>query len=302
VVYLATSKVIKKTTDIEQLSILFFALSLIVSTYAIIQVFGFDFKEWQGVLNMDGYVRPISLLGHPNFMAGYLAMTLPFAIWLYRKAWYWEVRAIYLLGICTSLVAIFYSQSRGMWISTIAGISIYYAITGVSKATVLRMAAIGLIVIATPLALSSKFRATVMDRVVHVINPGTARLEYPKAAFRIWKSYPWFGSGTDTFETAFQHERTPYYWEIERAGSPHRAHNDFMNTLATQGAIGAICALLLSLAVLSKVKKVISPQMAPAIAAIGVFYVEGISSFVVTSTGVMFVVCLALLRVERKCE
>lgn len=299
VVYVAALQTIKKISDIEVVAWLFVALSNILSIYAILQVFGVDFKDWQGVLNMDGYVRPMSLLGHPNFLANYLAMTLPFFLWLYSKSKYWDIKAFLFLGMLSSLAAIFYSQSRGMWIAAVAGVTVYYAISGVTKTQVLRILATLSLVIASTTLISKDFRNTVMDRVHHLFTPGTARIEYPLAALRIWAKYPVFGSGTDTFETAFQHERTAHYWDIERAGSPHRAHNDFLNVLATQGAFGALILLFLTWAIIAKARIVASKDMAAPIAAICVFYVAGLSGFVVISTGVLFMVTLSMLSIER---
>ncbi len=60
---------------------LLFALlaGLLSSLYAVVQHFGFDFIPW----NPESVIvsREFAALGNPNFLAAYLAMVIPFALW-----------------------------------------------------------------------------------------------------------------------------------------------------------------------------------------------------------------------------
>jgi hypothetical protein len=58
---------------------------LLSSLYAVVQHFGFDFIPW----NPESVIasREFAALGNPNFLAAYLAMVIPFALWfLIRNA------------------------------------------------------------------------------------------------------------------------------------------------------------------------------------------------------------------------
>lgn len=266
------------------------ACGLFVAAYGIVQTLGFDFQQWNGALSADGFTRPLSFLGHPNFMAGYLAMVLPFGIARIRVA---PVR--YSLLSASFIACILFSQSRGMLLAAGVGVWVFFLR---SKRKTKRLGRAFLLAVAlscAALTVSPEFRATLSKRYRHMFLPGIARLEYPAAAIRIWKRYPWFGIGTDAFETGFQHVRSELYWKVEPNGSPHKAHNDLLNTLATQGIVGFLCALLFSWVALQRAlvsRSIYAPQACAAIAA---FYVEGLTSFAIVSTTCLFVFCVWLL-------
>jgi O-antigen ligase len=296
VFYLAALRAVKSRRDAEHAVTVILFTAFLVAGYAVLQAFGVDYKQWYGTLVDHGYFRPMSTLGHPNFMAGYLAMVLPFGLWWCEKAKNRYGRVFVGALILVSTCAVIFSQSRGMWLAALVGVATYAKLAGLRK----RWAAIALMAATICAVAIPTFRATVTDRLEHLFDLGLARSEYPTAAVRIWKRNPVFGSGTDTFEIAFQRQRTPAYWQFEPRGSPHKAHNDFLNTLATQGIVGAIAALLVTVAALTRVLGSVSPLKAPATAAIAAWYVEGLSSFTVAATGCMFLLCLALLLLPQE--
>lgn len=266
-----------------------------VAGYALFQVTGHDFMTWYGTLQAEGYTRPPSTLGHPNFVAGYLAMVLPFVFYRFDVGTRLERVAMAALSVAM-LAVIFFCQSRGMWVATFAAVVTYVIYTKVSKNHLVAyaLATSGALLVVTLIA-PPGFKASAADRLENLFKPGPARLEYPKAAVRIWRKYPVFGAGTDAFETAFQHERTPFYWQIERGGSPHRAHNDFLNVLATQGALGALIWLAIGLCAYFRLVASQRAIKAPVAAALVAFYVAGLTSFSVVATGTLFIFCLAIL-------
>jgi O-antigen ligase len=257
----------------------------IVAGYAILQTIGVDFKQWYKTVQLNQYTRPQSLLGHPNFMAGYLAMALPFAVdRLNRQARYAPL-------VLVMTAAIFASQSRGMWIAMVISMVVYTVKrrrnTSYFVATCLLVGMIGGPFIIPHAAQEAK------DRLSNIVSPGPSRLEYWDAATRIWKRYPFFGSGTDTYELAFQHQRTPHYWSIEAHGSPHRAHNDFLNELATKGIFGAAAFLFLAIVAVGLAWR--TPHAAAG-AAVVAYYIEGLSSFTVSGTAILLLLSLVILN------
>lgn len=303
VFYLAASERLTDQSDAKEMIDIILGSSAIVAIYAIAQILGYDFKQWNGTLSEAGYTRPISFLGHPNFVANYLGMTLPFALWRMN-----DLRPIWKKLLCAvlalaSITGIWFSLSRGMIIASAVGLFVYFIHSKTDYKQVISFLLILIAIISVSFLAFPVFRGTALIRMGALVSPGSARIEYPKAAIRIWKRSPWIGIGTDAFEIGFQNQRTPYYWGVERGGSPHRAHNDFLNTLATQGIFGALAATLLTLTLFFRIRKSRSPFVAPATAAIVVFYVAGLTSFAVVATGVLFLLCASLLQIEeRKCE
>lgn len=264
-----------------------------VSIYSIAQAMGFDFMAWNGTIKEGTFVRPPSSLGHPNFMAAYLAMVLPFS--LQRIKGYGFKVGLYVTCSALMVVSIILSQSRGMWLASISSLSMYLFLTNAQLRSIV-CGILGIVGLSAIVFFAfPQFRYGAEYRSKLIFTPSEPRLFYPTAAISIWKKYPLLGSGLDTFETAFQHERTDRYWEIERAGSPTRAHCEILNILATQGILGAGLVLLFSWLIFWRLFKY--PNTDPAIAsAITAFYVGNISGFTVISTGVLFVVCIGLLK------
>lgn len=272
------------------------ASAFLVSVYAIAQVLGYDFKSWFGVLYEYGYLRPMSTLGHPNFMAAYVAMILPFVLWSFDQAKTKGEKGAYaFIGFCLSLSLLF-SQSRGMWWAALFGVLIYYLMVKASMRRFLTLLVSIITLLGCCAVLSKPFRQGAFERLTLVTSIGIDRKEYYKGAYRIWRSHPLLGSGLDTYELAFQHQRTQQYWDIQANGSPHRAHNEFLNILATQGLLGAFIGFLFTLVLIRSVQNSISTFLAPTTASLVVFYIQELSSFHVIATGTLFIVCLILLK------
>lgn len=269
----------------------------IVSGYAISQVLGYDFKTWYGGLSEHGYMRPMSTLGHPNFMAAYLSMVLPFTLWRFDQG----VRFERVLMACSCLAlsfAIIFSQSRGMWWATLSGVICYFIASHAPLKRYLSFIAMCCTILIVSMLASKASYQGLTERALLSTSIGKDRIEYLKGAARIFKHYPFLGSGTDTYELAFQHQRTKEYWDLQANGSPHRAHNEYLNILATQGLLGALCFLILTLGVFVRARLSQSPFKAPAIAAIVAFYIQEISSFHVLATCIVIITCLFLLKSE----
>lgn len=295
-VYLAAAQVFRREKAITQAIDIVLACSAVVALYAIAQVLGFDFKQWNGVLTTDGYTRPMSTLGHPNFMAAYLAMTIPFALYQSERSKY---PIIPFLIVILSVVAIFLSLSRGMIIAAACSVAVYYYLRSANSANLVKLGLAVTAVVAISLVASPVFRNTAVGRLSNLfLDP--PRKEYFSGAIRIWKRYPWFGVGTNTYELGFQHQRSQRYWRMQPAGSPHFAHNDGLTILANQGIFGALAALLLTFAAAGRIVLSRSAFRAPAVAAIASFYVAGMTSSMVVATGMIFVICLGILRNEKE--
>lgn len=294
--YLAACQYLTTYIDKLRASRIVIITSFVVSCYAIVQVLGYDFKQWFGTLNEHGYMRPMSTLGHPNFMAAYLSMTLPFCLERFDLSEL-KIERIFsaIVGI-VSLITIFFSQSRGMWWATLGAIFCYQYLSKRSFKKIYAMVIVLFIITGIATSTSKTFREEFGYRLKAIGNLGVARIEYLKGAIRIWKRYPLLGAGSDNFELAFQHQRTQQYWIVERGGSPHRAHNEFLNILATQGIVGAVSVIFLTISVFSLLYYSQAPMVSASIVA---FYIQELSSFHCVATMVLLMLCLSFIRMKK---
>jgi tetratricopeptide (TPR) repeat protein len=69
------------------------------------------------------------------------------------------------------------------------------------------------------------------------------RVELWRAGLRMFRDHPLMGAGLDAFIAAFPPYRTATLTQIEWGGTPAKAHNDAVQILATQGALGGLAAL-----------------------------------------------------------
>lgn len=272
--------------------------SLFVSIYSIVQWFGVDFKQWEGGLYEHGLLRPPGTFGQPNLTSAYLACVFPFIMWRMTIGPKIE-KIVAVLAAMSSFTAIVLSQSRGMWWALLVGVLVYFLKRGVSwKRIVMHSTWVFAIVIGVVIGLKTPVQGF-KDRLRLSFSLENARVEYLRGAFRIALDNPWLGSGPDTFEIAYDNQRSPYYWSIEGGGSPHRAHNEFLNVLATQGAVGSILFLTLCLMALGLIlsKDCLLSAAAGSIAA---FYVQELSLFHTSATMLVFLVSLVLIAPERE--
>lgn len=73
-----------------------------------------------------------------------------------------------------------------------------------------------------------------------------------KGAFDVWKRYPLFGSGVETFAYSYYKDRPQEHnnnseWDFLY----NRAHNEYLNALATTGLVGFFALIVLNISVLS---------------------------------------------------
>lgn len=281
--------------------------SAIVAIYAIFQATGHDFKNWFDVTMDHDFFRPQSTLGHPNAMAAFLACTLPFTIHLstlkpdFKRLYLPTYLYKGIILLCVS--AIIFSASRGMWWAAILSQAWVYrkSMTRVRFKPLLKKASIvGAITLVT-IASSSNLRRILPERIKLMHSVGTPRIEYLKAAFRIFKKYPILGAGTDNFRLAFERTRTKKYWSIEYNMAPHRAHNEYLNVLATQGIIGFIAICIFIGAILITMKN--STNLVfyiPSVASLIAFAVQEISSFHCIATMLTLIIALVSLQFNPK--
>lgn len=206
---------------------------LIVTLYGIAEHFGIDKHIWvQDVVN-----RVFSTLGQPNWLAAYLVMLIPLTLTRRR---YWWLLPLFLLTL-------YFTKSRSGFISGGAMILVY------CFARFRRLAPLWILLAAGGLIFGYRFvsRELAPGPAGPAISQGGSassaiRQVVWQGAIDIWKHYPVFGSGVETFAYSYYNFRPADHnllseWDYLY----NKAHNEFLNFLATTGALGLGSYLLL---------------------------------------------------------
>ena len=193
-----------------------------------------------------GSFRPINSYGsrvggtfiNPNHLAGFLEMIVPAALSLVvagRLGHALKVVLAYLAGLM--LIAVALTFSRGGFVAV--AISLLTLLLLLVSRRNYRLPAILLLVV---LGCGACYFGTHSRDLDHRIkqalgNSGSqdARIYIWQGARRMWLDHPWFGVGPGHFDDRFRQYRPEW---VQRR--PQYAHNDYLNTLAEWGTIGAL--------------------------------------------------------------
>lgn len=290
------------------------AASILVAGWGILERLGIDASYWE----QDVQARVFSTLGQPNWLAAYLAMLIPWAISFYLKAKYgWTTFGMF--GLVLLLYTCFiFTFSRGGNYGLAAGLAIYTLIISWQglkqywkKLTSLGSAmAIVTILFATPLA--TQYFGTSSPRIVENLEAGNEtgniRLIVWQGAWQSFLDKPFTGHGLETFGEVFYKFRPI---EMNETGEWdflfNRAHNEYLNYLATTGLLGTGAYLLLLAAFYWQTGKFLrrerqSPYflaIAAAVASMTAYLIQNIFGFTVVPLALLFVLNLASLGLGR---
>jgi O-antigen ligase/tetratricopeptide (TPR) repeat protein len=272
----------------------------VASAYALVQWTGHDPLKWQALTTYSGRVRPIGTLGHPTHLGAYLAMVLPVAAELARRAVMsrrWAVASLLGLLIVAAGLVLVLTYSRAAWLATTAAFLLLFVawwhaghrrLVGIIGGAILLSGAMGLSLLA-------------QERMRHLLD-GSGRYQIWTAAWHIFQDRPIQGCGTDAFRLSFGSHRPLDYWDEEGHATPSRAHNEVLHVLATQGTIGGVALLVVVVGVIGagvRAWRRAGPADRPFVAAVAAgvvaFLVSGLFGFTVAATGTLFVVFAAML-------
>lgn len=244
---------------------------ILVSLYGILEHFGIDKDIWvQDVQN-----RVFSTLGQPNWLAAWLIVLIPtsWAIALISKER--DQKSEYIWWLIASIIfflTFLFTKSRsgalGFVTTTAIFIFGFLSIRAKSQKTRFKIqtSLIGIIAvfILLGLTINTPWRPQIFSKLfanstpteqVTVTGPaletmgtesGEIRKIVWKGALEIWKHYPIIGSGVETFAYSYYGFRPPEHnlvseWDFLY----NKAHNEYLNYLATTGSLGLIGYLLI---------------------------------------------------------
>lgn len=225
----------------------------LVAFYAIAQHFGIDKHLWV----QDVQTRVFSTLGQPNWLAAFILTLLPLTIALSITS----KSTIYHLLFTIYYLTLLYTKSRsGLLGFAVAYLTFWFLVfikdSPFPKRRVLfRFFLVSCILLFITffdgLRWLPRYELPATSQIGTQLESGGSesgdiRRIVWKGALKIWRHYPLFGSGVETFAYSYYNFRSPEHnlvseWDFLY----NKAHNEYLNFLATTGIVGLGAYLLL---------------------------------------------------------
>ena len=228
----------------------------LIATFGIAEHFGIDKSVWV----QDVQARVFSTLGQPNWLAAYLCILLPFAVDKTLKS-----KKFSLVISNLSLVIIFYTcllftKSKTGIIAAILSLGFYFVFSffqkNISKKFLIinySLLTILSLLISNPLKdflvpPPSRGNAPEGQGGLNITPSEDIRKIVWQGTYQLWQQFPVFGTGPETFAYS-------YYWTRPASHNLtsewdflyNKAHNEYLNYLATTGAFGFLSYIVLIL-------------------------------------------------------
>jgi len=215
-------------------------LAMAIAMYAVVQFLSNSEHVWHLVRPVAYRKRGSGTFICPNHLAGYLEMILPLGL-VYTLTGRFNVVAKVLLCYASLLIftGIAVSVSRGGWAVTAFTLVVMFVWLmrqrGYRLQGLLLLAA--LVTIAVVFFVKAELSENRKERLTVVAQTDDMRYKLWPAAIEMWKDNFWFGAGPAHFEYRFQQYRSR---DPDLQVRADQAHNDYLNTLADWGLVGAL--------------------------------------------------------------
>ncbi|MFH1535806.1 MAG: O-antigen ligase family protein [Patescibacteria group bacterium] len=244
------------------------ASGLIISIWAILEHFGVSFScvILRGEFNASCWIQDVrarvfATLGQPNWLAVYLAMLIFPALYFYLTATKKLTLYTFYFILSTFYLAFTFTYSRGPTLGLLGGMVVFVGAWMLRNKDIRKVSIILLSFFVinllfgsalTSFRLVSKFAAPVRPSLNLTATPpsgtqlenggtesGQIRLIVWKGALQIFKHYPIFGSGLETFAYSYyQYRPAEHNLTSEWDFLYNKAHNEYLNYLSTTGIVG----------------------------------------------------------------
>ena len=251
------SQVIRHQIEWRRILSFFVIIGTLIATIGIGQHF---FTIWPGLLDQSG--RIFSTIGNPIFFGAYLLFPLFFAWYLVATSTARKEKILWTVFSFINLVAIYFTESGGIFVGLASGIFIFVAVMVVKGRLPHflknKLVVCGLAVILSLILILTLFDFKIfgtkwvklfppLDRVANIsFNAGTGetRVWAWQMAIEGIKNRPWFGWGVANFETVADRYYNPRFFEHSFAETVwDRPHNIFLEVAVEQGLIGLVVYL-----------------------------------------------------------
>lgn len=288
--------------------------SLVISVYGILQHNKIDFVLWTDPVV---HLRCASTLGNPNFVAGYLSLSIPiiFALILFERKT--TQKAILILILLLNFICILYTFGRGGWLACALAICTILFFAGKrilfeNKYPLVILSILSIFIfyfISREKIVFDKREQNIISRLQTFVD-----IKYPSSQIRLhlWdntikmiRDRPITGWGLDTFTFAFFRYRSPELSSLAgRTNLPESAHNEYLQIAQSTGFIGLFLFLFLTFYVLyslyMNIKNEINKELNIIIfSGMLSFFVQSIFYYKVNSTLLIFFTLLALANLNK---
>ncbi|KKQ31550.1 MAG: hypothetical protein US68_C0017G0002 [Candidatus Shapirobacteria bacterium GW2011_GWE1_38_10] len=248
---------------------IFLISGFLVSTFGILEHFGVDKNMWV----QDVQSRVFSTLGQPNWLAAYLCILLPFALDKFLKSKIFSLKSFLFLFLVSNLyLCLLFTKSKSGIIAAIITIVIYFILYFINnfknKNSLLftregrGVSLIIFIFVILSLSINNPIKDYLFpQKISSSIDQNTTLNITPSEDLRkivwtgsldLWKRFPLFGTGPETFAYS-------YYWTRPASHNLtsewdflyNKAHNEYLNYLATTGSFGFLSYLFLIITILT---------------------------------------------------
>lgn len=235
------------------------------SLYGIMEHFGIDKDVWiQDVQN-----RIFSSFGQPNWMAAWLAAVIPISLVLFIKTQNKKISIAYLSLSAVIFITLLFTKSRSGLLGLLTALTSFWGlliIIQLKNKSIIRQFVVSTIIfialafiIGTPWTpnISEIIKKSSSSNIIQntPVGPalevgGTSSVEIRKivwqGALDVWKNYPLFGSGVETFAFSYYQFRPVSHnlvseWDFLY----NKAHNEYLNFMATTGTVGIVSYVVL---------------------------------------------------------
>lgn len=249
---------------------IFFASAFIVSVYGILEHFGRSFSclMFTGSFDVSCWLQKVqervfATFGQPNWLAAYLILFLPLTWHFYLNS---KKRLLFILLSVLLFACLLFTQSRSGFLGLILSSGIFWLLTYfffnhkkersklIKPFLTINLCFLALmLVFGTPFAkINNLFKAPTPSTTSQPVSEANLpsddggisqssdiRKIVWKGAFKIFAHYPLFGSGVETFAYSYYTFRPIEHnlvseWDFLY----NKAHNEYLNYLATTGIFG----------------------------------------------------------------
>jgi len=231
----------------------------IVASYGIAEAFGIDKHLWvQDVQN-----RVFSTLGQPNWLAAYLGVLLPLSLYRLLSSKSKLLVTIYYLLFTGYYLCLLFTKSKSGIIAATISLAIFFVLHFFKTKRFQPIIIPGLLLIILSITINNPIKDKLFPPKLTTNNLLTTNLNVTPSedirkivwtgALQLWKQFPVFGTGPETFGYS-------YYWVRPASHNLtsewdfiyNKAHNEYLNYLATTGTIGFVAYLLIIIIVIIK--------------------------------------------------
>lgn len=243
----------------------------------------------------DPKIRPEGIMGNGAYM-GIVGM-LTFFISLFCLDWKKESKDLFLkiisiLGLIFGLLLLLISQTRSAFLGFLFGISLYAFLKFPKIFKILFLVFLGVFILILAIIPPEKFPLVILSRVSEILHgkivgSSLTRLLVWKIFLNGWLERPFFGYGPESSPYIFGKFLNPRLLEIEQAIFD-RAHNKYVELLATQGIFGFLSYLFLFFSLILAIIKLEKRILPSLLALFGAFFVNNFFIFDIQYTWIVF--------------